>query len=201
MNKIFSLFAAFWFCVCCQPLLASEKSPARCIGNICINQHGKSPAWLLRKYGVGQVHKDADDSELVIHCYYDARQQLWIELEFSSSEMGKAGSRFTGLFVTTVPMCPIRFSPRKSFPDFTSEYGVKIGSIESDLIKKMGQPKRKDDVRAIESKSAYLIDSSRYASKFGSTRFVYDENPSSLLFNFYGFENGKLVSMWFADSE
>lgn len=201
MNKIFGLFAAFWFCVCCQPLLASEKPPARCIGNICINQQGKGPAGLLRKYGVGQVHKDADDSELEIHCYYEARQKLWIELEFSSSEMGTASRQFTGLFVTTVPMCPISFAPRKPFPKFISEYGIKIGSIENDIVKKMGPPKRKDDVRAIQSKSALLVNSSRYASKFGSTRYVYDENPSSLLFNFYGFENEKLVSMWFADRE
>ncbi|MBP7394375.1 MAG: hypothetical protein KA945_11130 [Zoogloea sp.] len=180
---------------------AAETTAAKCVGEICIGAHSKGPKWLLREYGPGQVHKDVDDPNLVVHCYYDARQKLWIELEFSVSESRKFDLQLTGIFVTNTPMCPTRFASKRAFPDFGSDYGIKIGSTESEIVSKMGAPKRKDDVKAIESKSPYLNDSPRYSSKAGSYRLAYDDNPSSLLFNFYGLENGRLVSMWFAERE
>ena len=68
---------------------AAETTAAKCVGEICIGAHSKGPKWLLREYGPGQVHKDVDDPNLVVHCCYDARQKLWIELEFSVSESRK----------------------------------------------------------------------------------------------------------------
>lgn len=180
---------------------ATEKTAAKCVGEICIGSHSKGPKWLLREYGPGQTHKDVDDPNLIVHCYYDARQKLWIELEFSASESRKSDLQLSGLFVTNTPMCPTKFTSKRAFPDFASEYGIKVGSTESEIVSKMGSPKRKDDVKAIESKSPYLKDSPRYSSKAGSYRLAYDDNPSSLLFNFYGLESGRVVSMWFAERE
>lgn len=202
MKQIANILMLFLFSLFCQTTEASEKAVAKCVGDICIGGlHSKSARWLLREYGSGQVRKDIDDPGIVVHCYYDARQKLWIELEFSSSESGKANLKFTGLFVTSVSMCPTHYAAKKPFPDFVSELGVKIGLAESDIFRKMGPPKRTDDVKEIEQKSPYLKDSFRYSSKVGSNRLVYDDNPSSLLFNFYGLEKGWLVSMWFAERE
>lgn len=180
---------------------ATEKTAAKCVGEICVGSHSKGLKWLIREYGLGQVHKDVDDPNLVVHCYYDARQQLWIELEFSASESKKSSFQFTGLFVTSIPMCPKHFTPKRAFPDFVSEYSIRIGSTESEIISKMGSPRRKDNVKVAESKSLYLKDMPRHSSKAGSYRLVYDDENSSLLFNFYGLENGRLVSMWFAERE
>jgi hypothetical protein len=201
MKKIANFFALFIFCFFCQVAKASDKAAAKCVSDICIGSHSKGPKWLQREYGPGYVHKDADDPGVVVHCYYDARQKLWIELEFSSSESRKADLKFTGLFVTSIPICPTHFTSKNPFPDLVSEFGVKIGLADSEIISKMGAPKRKDDVKAAEGKSPYLKDMPRHSSKTGSYRLVYDDNDSSLLFNFYGLENGKLVSMWFAERE
>lgn len=201
MRRMTNFLVIFVLCIIGPLADAAESTTAKCVGDICIGAHGKGQKWLLREYGSGRVRKDVDDSGLVVRCYYDARQKLWIELEYSASGSRGSDLPLTGLFVTNAPMCSTRFVSKSAFPDFVSEYGVKIGSTESEVVNKMGAPERKDDVRAVERKSPYLKNSARYSSKTGSYRFAYDDAPSSLLFNFYGLKNGRLVSMWFAERE
>ena len=198
-NRLKLLLPLYFFC---QFACAVETTPAKCVGKFCIGSpENKYTKRLFREYGPGQIKLDADDPSLLVHCYYDPRQKLWIELEISVSDSIKYKPKLTGLFVTSIPMCPTHFMPKKNFPDFVSEYGIKIGATESNIVGRMGTPKRRDDVNAIESKAPYLRNSDRYSSKSGSYRLVYDESPSNLLFNFYGLESGKLVSMWFAERE
>lgn len=184
-----------------QPVFASDRVSARCIGDICLSQPKKDTNWLLNKYGKGKVRRDTDDPETLIYCFYNKQQNLWVEFEFSPFGHEKKTVLLTGIFITSVKMCSKSFVSSKPLPNFASEYGVKIGMTEAAILKKMGAPKRKDNVKAIEKKSSYLAGDLRYASKFGRNRIVYDDNPSSLLFNFYGLEKGKLVSMWFAERE
>jgi hypothetical protein len=109
--------------------------------------------------------------------------------------------KLSGLFVTRRAICPKRFVPKRAFRPLRSEHGVRIGSTESEVEGKLGTPKRRDDVRAIEERAPYLKDNPRYSSVAGSYRIVYDDSPSSLLFNFYGLDAGEVVSIWLAERE
>ena len=186
------------------PTFAANNLPARCIGEICISPPNKEPKRLLQQYGKGSIRKDADDPTLRIHCYYDARQQVWFELELEVSEQHKF--ELTGIFVTKSPMCPVSATPLNNFPDFVSEHRIRIGATEAEVVKKMGKPQRIDDVVAVEKKMSHkLRDDSRYASKFGTHRLVYEHtneiSPLDLRFNFYGLTDGRVTSIWFADRE
>ncbi len=188
------------------PIFAANNPPARCIGEICISPPNKESKELVRQYGKGSIRKDADDPTLRIHCYYDARQQLWFELELEASEQQPNKLELTGIFVTQSPMCPVSATPQNSLPDFVSEHGVRIGATEAEVVKKMGKPQRIDDVVAVEKKMSHKIgDDSRYASKFGTRRLVYERtneiSPQDLRFNFYGLTDGRVTSIWFADRE
>lgn len=203
-NVIVWLIVALY--LVCMPVFAAEEPPARCLGGICISPQNKDSKWLFQQYGKGYIHRDANDPTLRFHCYYDAGQQLWVELEFSPSDDHPNKIELTGIFVTKVPMCPVSFTPKNNFPDFVSEYGTRVGSTEVDLVKNAGKPQRMDNVKALESKSHELHADSRYSSRFGSRRLVYDRSinevmPLDLRFNFYGLNDGRVMSIWFADRE
>lgn len=173
----------------------------RCLADICLKSKGNGVSLLLKEYGRGQTRIDEDDSEIEIHCYYDTQQKLWVELEISKSATHGSSNQLTGLFATNVPMCATSFVPKKPFPPLLSTRGLSLGLSEGDVITKLGNPNRRDEVSQIELEARYLKDSRRYSSKMGAVRLVYDNNPDSLLFNFYGLKNGVLISIWFAERE
>jgi hypothetical protein len=201
MKTILKLGVLLSFCLIPISGIAKKPSVAKCIDGICVASKTSSRSELLQTYGNGQKKRSSLEPNLEINCFYDPSQQIWVEFEFPVTDGGSVGEKLTGIFVTTVEMCPRAFVPRTPFPQMKTDLGVVIGLSEKKVRENMGAPSRIDSVRAAEQKSPYLREDSRYSSKTGSHRLVYDDGATSLLFNFYGFEHGRLVSMWFANRE
>lgn len=198
MTKLPFFLIAWLFTAFSSMLFASGGGPVDCIGAVCLKANSHGYKWMLSNYGSGTVSKDEG---LEVHCFYAGNQRLWVEFEYEKATSDKKGApQLTGVFISTKKLCGESYAPKKPFPPFVLRSTVGIGASEADVTSILGQPKRVDDVLAIEKKSPYLLNDHRYSSRYGTHRLVYDTG-SELLFNFFSFENGKLTSIWLADRE
>ncbi len=182
-----------------------------CMAGICL-ETPLTQKDIVAKYGPGRAHFVHVGTELEsgTRCYYDPRQDLYIEFNFDKHQQQAVvyNSDLTEIMVSSVPMCEKKYKPKQPFPKFATEYGLTIGSTEAEVHAAMGKPADIWNMAEIE-KSNLKTWSSREAlmrayrtTDYGETALHYPPaEKNSLLLNSFYISQGKVKSIHLSDSE
>ena len=179
-----------------------------CIAKLCLATP-LSQKEIVAQYGEGRkrVSGGATD-ESVSRCYYDPKQDLYVEFNFDKHVQDQVvyNSDLTQVMVSRVPMCEKSFKPKHPFPKFVTELGLTIGSTEAEVQAAMGKPNR---VGAAEDRSKRSTPTSHDelmrgydAPDYGETSLFYSpDQQHDLLANFFYISQGKVKSILLSVSE
>jgi hypothetical protein len=191
------------------PATASATGKAdKCVAGICL-QSSITQKMLVAKYGPGRLRIGPGlipDTQQ--RCYYDKQQGLYIEFTFDKhAELNtEPGSDLSGIMVSSVPMCPQSYAPKRPFPKFTTESGLHVGSTAAEVEAALGKTDKLYDVAGRERKSNANFTQEELmrdyrTSVFGGFAWVYIPDPEDLLANYIYIDDGKIKSLRLSDSE
>lgn len=180
-----------------------------CMAGICLNT-AINQKTLVAKYGPGRLRiEQSEVPEIRQRCYYDKQQGLYIEFTFDIHGELNSVSDLTEIVVSTVPMCPKRYAPKRPFPRMVTESGLRVGLTEAEVETALGRPQRIDDVAELEHErmagangfTQEMLMRNYAASVFGSPKWMYIPDPNDLLFNAFFMADGTVKSLWLSVSE
>jgi len=192
-----------------QSKAKNGNKAGKCIANICL-ETSITQKDIVAKYGPGRTHVSGGKPlETVTRCYYDPKQDLYIEFNFDKhlQEMVRYNSDLAGIMVSLIPMCPKRYKPTHSFPRLSTEYGLTIGSTEAEVRTAMGKPNMVQDMAEVErsglSRHTHEELMRAYDTPdYGETALFYNPDPEhNLLFNYFYISQGKVKSIHLNASE
>ncbi len=189
------------------PAMASAVGKAdKCMAGICLESK-TNQKMLVAKYGPGRLRKEPGaDADTMQRCYYDKKQGLYIEFTFDKHAELNTDSDLTTIMVSSVPMCPKRYAPKKPFQKFVTESGLRVGLTEAEVEAIKGKPDRIDDVAGKEQKNYANFTQEELmqdylSSAYGGVKWMYLPPEDDLLLNGLYISDGKVKSLLLSDSE
>lgn len=192
---------------CALPSPASAENKAdKCMAGICLEPPIAQKA-LVAKYGPGLTRSGpGSGDDMVTRCYYDKKQDLYVEFTFDKHGEAVYDSDLIEIMVSPVPMCPKRYAPKKPFSKLVTESGLKVGSTVAEVEAALGKPSRIDDVAGRE-RTTYATKPQEYllrnydSSAYGGQKLMYIPDPEELLFSAFYISDGKVKSVLLSVSE
>lgn len=177
--------------------VAGTTDMPACLAKLCVGGIRMTERAVVKKLGSGNRVQRPDDGG-ASRCYFDAETGVWADFIFAGKEGASAEGTLSGIMLTEEKIC----DGRKGDPKHKLGrhlVGVAIGMDESEVLASRGEPTRIDDATKREANHQMMADT-RYAAKFGERVFVYDK-PDDLRFVFVYFKDGRVRTIWFADTE
>lgn len=201
----------------------ADSKTSKCMAEICL----KTPVTqedIVAKYGTGReyVHIDLVETggpghkyvrkpnpDLVKRCYYDPKQDLYVEFSFDKHQQQEVvyNSDLIEIMVSSVPMCPKKYTPKQPFPPFKTENGISVGATEAEVQAVMGKPlntisiaQREQTMSKYNSHEELMREYD--ATEYGENGLYYSPDPQhSLLENLVYISQGKVKSILLSNSE
>lgn len=194
MKKMILVVLSFLFSSCAY----AEGSPELCLGKICLEQAKVNERTLVERFGEGRKrYGGGDDRSVVLRCYYDPKQNLWVEFTFDKN--GQAfGTNLKQIFVTNEQHCPKNFIPKVSFEKMETEAGIAVGSTQQHIVRIKGKP---TSISPKVQNYQGSIDE-YFSGHYGEMEYSYEysernENEN----NVYFVTDGKVKSIWISNDE
>src|ERR1700733_3655622 len=105
-----------------------SASCATCLGGICVRPNQMPEADFVSRYGDGVLLERSWSNvvESSSRCYYDAKQQLWIQAVSLRADTS-VPSYMLGVEVSMKPLCDKKIAPKQPFPKLALANGLGIG--------------------------------------------------------------------------
>lgn len=160
-------------------------------------------ATLIARFGFGYVDgiRLNDGSYLEkTYCYYVPQQNIWVKFTADYHHPAEGGIEIDEIFLSKESLCAKRYVPKTPFKKFVTTRGIRIGSLEKDVIRAYGKATRVDDSAEREKRDPSYKDTD-LASKYGSKGLIYLTGEDSLLAASFYIKDGRVYSINISSSE
>ncbi len=194
--------------LCAFPSMAGAADKAeRCMAGICLEQP-ITQKMLVAKYGPGRKRLEPGlQPDTVARCYYDKKQDLYVEFNFDMHVETIYNSDLSQIMVSRAPMCSKRYAPKRPFPKLVTDSGLTVGSSEAEVEAALGKPFRTADVAEMERTNYATFPQEDLmrdylSSAYGTTARIYGLDPKvDPLENEFFISDGKVKSVLLSVAE
>ncbi len=202
----------------------ADGKTSKCVAEICLKT-SITQEDIVAKYGPGREYAHVDlvetdgpghkrvpkpNPDLVKRCYYDPKQDLYIEFSFDKHQQKEVvyNSDLIEIMVSSVPMCSKKYTPKQPFPPFKTEHGVGVGATEAEVQAAMGKPGDTISIAYREQLMSKHDSHEELMREYDSTEYgengLYYAPPDSqrdLLYDLFYVSQGKVKSILLSNTE